>query len=85
MLPDLSIFLSRHAHPRLNIFLATFSEATERPDPTRPCLAPVQHSHSRIDKSNCPSLNPQQQQVWDVGSGRLITLRSRLYFSKNPF
>jgi len=34
-----------------------------------------------IDKSNFLPLNPQQQQVWDVGSQRLITLRARPYFS----
>jgi hypothetical protein len=38
-----------------------------------------------IDKSNFPPLNPQQEQILDVGSQRLITLKSRPYFSANPF
>ncbi|MDE5118863.1 MAG: hypothetical protein O4965_01275 [Trichodesmium sp. St19_bin1] len=36
----------------------------------------LKHSHSRIDKSNLPLLNPQQEQILDVGSQRLITLKS---------
>ncbi|MDE5083961.1 MAG: hypothetical protein O4859_23125 [Trichodesmium sp. St18_bin1] len=68
-----------------NIFLAAFSEGIEGPDPTRPCLTPkLRHSHSRIDKSNFPPDNPQQQQVWNVGSQRLITLRAPPYFSAFP-
>ncbi|MDE5111314.1 MAG: hypothetical protein O4753_08595 [Trichodesmium sp. St7_bin2_1] len=73
--------------PATNIFLAAFSKATERPDPTRPCSAPqcTTFPLQDIDKSNFPPLNPQQQQVWDMGSQRLITLKSRPYFSANPF
>ena len=37
-----------------------------------------------IDKSNFPPLNPQQEQIWDVGSQRLITLKSWPYFSAFP-
>ena len=41
--------------PATNIFLAAFSSPS--------CLAPqLKHSHSRIDKSNFPRLNPQQEQ-----------------------
>ena len=29
---------------------------------------PIQQSHSRIDTSSFTPLNPQQKQVWDVGS-----------------
>ena len=87
MLANLSVFLSGVGPPATNIFLAAFSKAIERPDPTRPCLAtqcttfPLQD----IDKSNFPPLNPQQQQVWYLGSQRLIILRSRPYFSANQF
>ena len=34
---------------------------------------------------NFPPLEPQHEKVWDVGSQRLITLKSRPYFSVNPF
>ena len=40
MLADLSVFLSGVGPPATNIFLAPFSEAIERPDPTRLCLVP---------------------------------------------
>ena len=64
MLANLSVFLSGVGPPATNIFLAAFSKAIERPDPTRPCLAlQLKHSHSRIDKSNFPPLNPQQEQI----------------------
>ena len=42
--------------PATNIFLAAFSSLS--------CLAPqLKHSHSRIDKSNFPPRNPQQEQI----------------------
>ncbi|MCL2935331.1 MAG: hypothetical protein MGU50_01410 [Trichodesmium sp. MAG_R02] len=48
-------------------------------------LSIVRHSHSQINESNFPPLNPQQQQVCDVGSQQLITLRAPPYFPANPF
>ncbi|MDE5110162.1 MAG: hypothetical protein O4753_02410 [Trichodesmium sp. St7_bin2_1] len=73
--------------PATNIFLAAFSKGIEQPGPTRQRLVPQYTTFplQDIDKSNFPPLNPQQQQVWDVGSHQLIILRSRPYFSANPF
>ena len=53
-LPTRPFFLSV-CPPATNIFLAAFSSLS--------CLAAqLKHSHSRIDKSNFPGLNPQQEQ-----------------------
>ncbi|MDE5121994.1 MAG: hypothetical protein O4965_18725 [Trichodesmium sp. St19_bin1] len=57
-----------------NIFLAAFSSPS--------CLTP--QCTTFPDQSNFPPLHPQQQQVWDVGSQRLITLRVPPYFSAFP-
>ena len=74
------------AHPRLRYFLLHFPKrqnALTLRDHVQ--WHNVRHSHLRINQSNFPPLNPQQQQVWDVGSQRLITLRVSPYFSANPF
>ena len=87
MLANLSVFLSGVGPPATNIFLAAFSKGIEQSGPTRQRLVPQYTTFplQDIDKSNFPPLNPQQQQVWDLGSQRLIILRSRPYFSANPF
>ncbi|MDE5105893.1 MAG: hypothetical protein O4808_02050 [Trichodesmium sp. St17_bin3_1_1] len=67
--------MSRYTRPQLNIFIAAFSSPL--------CLVPqcTTFPLQDIDKSNYPPLNSQQQQVWDVSSPRLITLRAPPYFS----
>ena len=79
MLADLSVFCLVYAHPRVIYFFLHFTEHSYL------AQSIARHSHSQINESNFPPLNPQQQQVWDVGSQQLITLRAPPYFPANPF
>jgi len=60
--------------PSFSIFLEAFLSLS--------CSVPqLRQRIERIDRSNLPHLNPQSEQIWLVGSQRLITTNLRLNFS----